>query len=91
MDKPKISISIGAVITEPDSTKREKTGKWRTLKPVVDKNKCTGNGACWMFCPDNAIIIKDGKAVVDYDYCKGCGICCQVCPVRAIIMVKEDK
>ena len=87
----KIKISVGAVITEPGSTEREKRGSWRTLKPIVDKEKCNGASVCWMFCPDNAITIVNGKAVVDYDYCKGCGICAAVCPVRAIRMAKEEK
>lgn len=86
-----LKITTGAVITEPGSTKREKTGNWRTLKPVVDKEKCRGDGTCWMFCPDNAITVVKGKAVVDYDYCKGCLICMQVCPFKAIRMVKEEK
>lgn len=86
-----MKLTKGAVITEPGSTIKNKTGVWRTLKPVVDRNKCDGEGTCWMFCPDNAIIIKNGKAVVDYDFCKGCGICASVCPVKAIKMVKEEK
>ncbi len=88
--KPK--INIGAVITEPGSSIKNKTGGWRTLKPVINKEKCIKCGRCWMFCPDNAIKIgKDGKPKIDYDYCKGCGICAAECPVKAIIMKKEEK
>jgi 2-oxoacid:acceptor oxidoreductase delta subunit (pyruvate/2-ketoisovalerate family) len=45
-----------------------------------------------MFCPEPAIIVKDGKFVsFDYDYCKGCGICAKECPEKAgaIEMVPE--
>lgn len=87
----KIKITTGAVISDVGSTLKEKTGAWRVLRPVVDKNKCEGDGACWVFCPDNAMNIKNKKAVPDYDYCKGCGICAQICPVKAIKMVKEEK
>ncbi len=87
----KLKITTGAVITEPGSTKREKTGNWRSLRPVVDREKCKGDGVCWLYCPDNAITIINKKAVVDYDYCKGCGICAQVCPFKAIHMEKEEK
>ena len=48
---------------------------------------------CWIYCPDSAIEVKDGKIVgMDYEHCKGCGICESVCPVKpekAIKMVKE--
>lgn len=91
--KEKLEINTGGVITDPGSTEKTKTGNWRTLKPVIDKEKCIKCGRCWMFCPDNAIRLegKDGKAKADYDYCKGCGICVGVCPVNAIHMEKEEK
>ena len=84
-------VNIGAAVLEPGSIIKNKTGSWRVLRPVVDKKKCDGSALCWIFCPDNAIEIKNGKAVVDYDFCKGCGICCQVCPKKAIKMIKEEK
>ncbi|MBW2981498.1 4Fe-4S binding protein [Candidatus Woesearchaeota archaeon] len=88
-----MKFNIGAVITEPGSSKKNKTGGWRTLKPVINKDKCIKCGKCWQSCPDNAIIMdkKDGKAKVDYDFCKGCGICATECPVKCIEMVKEKK
>jgi pyruvate ferredoxin oxidoreductase delta subunit len=83
-----IPLSVGAVISEPGSTLRNKTGSWRTLHPVIDYKKCIKCGLCWTFCPD-AAISKDFK--INYDYCKGCGICASVCPVKAIVMEKEKK
>jgi len=84
----KKKLTIGAVIEEPGSSEKNKTGAWRALRPVIDYEKCTKCGICWVYCPDNAI----GKNLkVDYDYCKGCGICSSVCPVKAIKMVKEEK
>lgn len=80
--------NIGAVITEPGSSTRYKTGDWRTLKPVRDKNSCTKCGLCWLYCPDSAI---DENFDIDYDYCKGCGICAKECPVKAVTMLKEEK
>lgn len=81
----------GAIITEPGSTVKNITGVWRSMRPIIDKNKCDGEGSCWVFCPDNAVTIKNKKAVVDYNYCKGCGICASVCPQKAIHMAKEEK
>jgi len=92
MKKEKIKLNPGAVITEPGSTIKNKTGDWRSLRPVVDSKKCIRCGNCWMFCPDSAITISKQKgAVVNYDFCKGCGICATVCPVKAIIMRPEEK
>ena len=87
-----MKYNTGAVITKPGSSKENKTGSWRSMKPVVDLKKCTKCGTCWTFCPDSAIKMgKDGYPVIDYDYCKGCGICSTVCPVNAIKMEKEEK
>ena len=68
-----------------------KTGSWRTIRPIVDTDKCIKCGICWKDCPDVAIFVEDEGAVVDYDYCKGCGICAEECPVDAIVMEKEEK
>jgi len=68
----------------------EKTGTWRTFRPVIDRARCTRCNVCWKFCPDVAIEIdSDGWPVVDYDHCKGCGICEVECGPKAIAMEKE--
>ena len=55
------------------STEENKTGSWRSFRPVIDEKKCIGCGNCVNFCPDDCIKIieKDGKkiAVIEYDYC----------------------
>ncbi len=83
-----MKITTGAVVEEPGSTVSNKTGGWRTFKPVRDDKVCIKCGICWVHCPDNAIK-KDFDA--DLDFCKGCGICAQVCPKKCIKMVKEEK
>lgn len=80
--------AIGAVITEPGSSIKNKTGGWRTMRPVKDKSKCTRCGICWQFCPEAAI---NEKIDIDLKYCKGCGICAKECVFKAIKMVKEEK
>jgi pyruvate ferredoxin oxidoreductase delta subunit len=86
-------ITPGPIIPKPATSLENKTGSWRSFRPIVDKNKCTGCLFCWIFCPDSAIkrekMEKGFKVHVDYDYCKGCGICANTCPVKAIIMEKE--
>ena len=74
------------------TAKEFKTGDWRTKRPVFILEKCINCLACWVYCPDAAVIVKDGKVVgFDYEYCKGCGICAHECPVKgkAIIMLSE--
>ena len=66
-----------------------KTGGWRTLRPVKDEERCNDCGLCWLYCPDGAID-RDGIAI-DYAYCKGCGICATECKVGAIEMVREGE
>ena len=68
-----------------------KTGSWRSIKPVIDYSKCISCMICWKFCPEPCISIKNDKPVIDYDYCKGCGICIEVCPKKAIALKKEKK
>lgn len=86
-----VEFTIGAVIKDVGSTEKTKTGGWRAQRPIVNKEKCTKCGTCWMYCPDCSIVIKDDGADVDYDYCKGCLICVNVCPVKCIKGVKEEK
>jgi len=87
-----VPLTIGAMITEPGSTKKYKTGDWRTFKPEIDQAKCIKCGKCWLNCPDGAIYKdKDGKFQVNYDYCKGCLICAKECPVKCISYKVEEK
>lgn len=66
------------------------TGKWRKVRPVMDKEKCTECGICLVFCPVNSVSRDDEKKYhISMDYCKGCGICANECPIKAIDMIKE--
>lgn len=91
--KQELKINTGAVITDIGSSRKNKTGSWRSMKPEIDRERCIKCGRCWQYCPDAAIFMdkKDGKARIDHDYCKGCGICAKECPVRCIEMKKEKK
>ncbi len=84
-------LLVGCVIVEPGNASEYLTGSWKTMKPVVDEEKCTKCAQCWTFCPDAAIYQREDEIyVANLDYCKGCGICANICPVDAIEMV-EDK
>jgi pyruvate ferredoxin oxidoreductase gamma subunit len=68
-----------------------RTGLWRTMRPVINYDKCSG---CWWicstYCPDGAIDVRaDGYPDIDYDHCKGCLICVAQCPPHAIESIAE--
>ena len=88
-------IPIGGTITEAASSKKFKTGDWKSFRPIWDKKKCIQCMFCVVYCPDDCIPIKDKKAEkperveTDLSFCKGCGICAQVCPTKCITMKPE--
>jgi len=68
----------------------EKNAGWRTFRPIVDQDKCTGCLRCYLVCPDGVIFRSGDEMVIDYDFCKGCGVCAYECKARAIEMIKEE-
>ncbi|HIJ00778.1 MAG TPA: 4Fe-4S binding protein [Candidatus Methanomethylophilaceae archaeon] len=83
-------IAPGAMITEPGSAMKFETGDWRSFRPVLDREKYIDCLTCWIFCPDDSIIAKDGKMEgFRLSHCKGCGICARNCPKNAIRMEPE--
>jgi len=86
-----MKVNLGAIITSPGSSERNKTGGWRVFKPVIHMEHCIDCGSCWIFCPDSAIIKEGDEYKVNLDYCKGCGICANECPSEAIELVLEEK
>lgn len=85
-----LEMTVGAVV-EPGTTLVNRTGGWRSERPVIDQETCIDCGICEKFCPDMSAKEVDGEYVIDYDYCKGCGICWVECPVDAIEAVQEEK
>ena len=70
---------------------RAQTGLWRTLRPVIDYDRCNRcSWVCSTLCPDSAIAVApDRTPRIDYEHCKGCMICAAVCPPHAISVVPE--
>ena len=70
-----------------------KTGLWRTVRPVIDRERCKRcTWVCGTYCPDNAVAVDaEGYPVIDYDHCKGCLICLEGCPAHAIEAVLEEQ
>jgi len=53
------------------------------MAAVVDKENCSGCGACVDACPVEAISIVEDKATIS-DECADCGACVDECPNGAI-------
>jgi len=89
-DKGWKDIPLGGLILEAGNAERYKTGSWRTFRPIWDEEVCIQCLRCWIYCPDNSIVVREEKMVdINYDYCKGCGICSTECPSEAIKMMEE--
>jgi len=69
--------------------------KWatRTMRPVVDFDKCIKCTLCWLQCPDTVFdVTPEGLYDADLEACCGCGVCEAVCPVTACVtMVNESQ
>uniref|UniRef100_A0A7V4E4N8 FAD-dependent oxidoreductase n=1 Tax=candidate division WOR-3 bacterium TaxID=2052148 RepID=A0A7V4E4N8_UNCW3 len=52
---------------------------------------CNNCDNCYVFCPDLAILKKNGSYEILYDYCKGCGVCAHECPRNVISMFFEEE
>lgn len=67
-----------------------KTGLWRTMRPVIEYDRCNH---CWWICsstcPHNVISVEDNSPVIDYDHCVGCLVCVAQCPPHAIKAISE--
>ena len=94
--KPNIAswreLPMGGIIPEAGTADKYKTGGWRTNRPIHHPDKCSNCLMCWIYCPDSAIQVQDGKVVgINLEHCKGCGICARECPLKdkAITMTAE--
>jgi len=57
---------------------------------LIDREKCTGCGACVTGCHEGALQIVDGKAVLVSELvCDGLGACIGTCPVGAITVERR--
>lgn len=68
-----------------------KNAGWRTFRPKIDQEKCTGCLKCYMDCPDGCIFkMQESRTVgIDLDFCKGCAMCAEACKFNAIEMIAE--
>ena len=88
--KPWGDLPVAGVV-ERDEALRPRTGTYRTgLRPEVEPADCVDCLLCWLYCPDTAVLLEDGRfRGFDLEICKGCEICSEICPTGAIAMVAE--
>ncbi len=56
------------------------------IEYLILEDKCTGCGACFKLCPQQAIKGESGKLhLIDSSKCIRCGICRDSCPFKAIV------
>ena len=88
-----LKVRTSAELHTSPSTATGRLIGWRTMKPVIDWDKCRQCLLCAPVCPDMSIPVNGEGKREDFDYffCKGCGICANTCPFGAITMVKDEK
>ncbi len=85
-------LAVGCVVENAGNADTYKSGDWRSMRPIWDKDRCIKCGVCYIFCPDMAIKeTEDGYFEADLFYCKGCGICVRECVTGAIRLVEEEE
>jgi pyruvate ferredoxin oxidoreductase gamma subunit len=92
VDVPADPVEIAAPDIHATATSVQvRTGLWRTMRPVIDLDRCRRcSWLCSTLCPDGAILVADDATPsIDLDHCKGCMICVAVCPTHAIESVPE--
>ncbi|MFC1498935.1 4Fe-4S dicluster domain-containing protein [Verrucomicrobiota bacterium] len=85
-------LPMGGVVVEGGNAADYETGTWRTKRPIWKKEHCIHCLNCWVFCPEEAYLVSDGKTKsgkdrkeicgINYFHCKGCGLCVKECPVN---------
>jgi pyruvate ferredoxin oxidoreductase delta subunit len=85
-------LVIGDRVIKPGCSENFHTGDWRSQIPIIDLDKCIDCLTCWIYCPDDCILVEDGRVVgIKKSHCKGCGICAKACPKKAITMTEEEQ
>ena len=83
-------LSFPRVIVSTRSMSENRTGTWRTLRPVIDASKCTGCLICWKYCHEACVTLTQKVPVIDMNSCKGCGICVEECPAHCVDFPAEE-
>jgi pyruvate ferredoxin oxidoreductase alpha subunit len=86
-------IASGAAIKEAFTSRKNNTGLWGQMVPVVS-SECNDCLKCYIQCPDESIFrnpITGMAELIDPTKCKACGVCEEVCNRDAITMVDKKE
>lgn len=82
-----VAAGLGACLKNLGMGLASRMGKMRqhsAMLPEVIIDKCKFCGKCLKWCPQDAIIDKDGKAYIMTEKCIGCGECLAMCRFDAV-------
>lgn len=82
-----LGTGFGATIKTLGMGLASRMGKMRqhsSMHPRIDPRACTFCKKCITWCPEDAIVEKDGKAFILKEKCIGCGECVAVCRFEAV-------
>jgi uncharacterized Fe-S center protein len=82
-----VAAGLGACLKNLGMGLASRMGKMRqhsALLPEVIMDSCRFCGKCIKWCPQEAIIAKDGKAFIMTEKCIGCGECLAMCRFDAV-------
>jgi len=83
-------VPLGMVVTDAGNAASNRTGDWRSQRPIWNHERCIKCGICYLFCPEGCIgQNQEGFFEANLYYCKGCGICSRECPTQAITINEE--
>ncbi|HSB06499.1 MAG TPA: FAD-dependent oxidoreductase [Thermodesulfobacteriota bacterium] len=83
---PEESVASFSEIVQPYTAEEAKDEASRCLSCGA----CNSCDNCYRYCPDMAVIKRDGNYEVNFDYCKGCLVCFQECPRHAIEVTESQ-
>lgn len=84
-----VQSGLGAAIKNLGMGCASRAGKLEQhseMHPRISPKACKNCGICLDYCPEHAIIQKEGCAQIVDDRCIGCGECLVVCKVGAVRM-----
>lgn len=82
-----VAAGLGACLKNLGMGLASRMGKMRqhsSMAPEIKEKTCKYCQKCIQWCPESAIIEKNGKAYIDNERCIGCGECLAVCRFDAV-------
>lgn len=87
--KIKFKESTGGITTMAPAFITSWLGKYFTMKPYINTEKCVLCGACVLNCSPHAIKQINGKLKINDDVCIQCYCCRELCPHNAVEIQKS--